>query len=155
MNPRHLFLRFLPVFFATSFSCIAQEAPLFVSTPLTEPGEFTKGVEGPACDREGNLYVVNFGEEGTIGLVKPDGTASLFVKLPEGSTGNGIRFDRAGLMYVADYTGHNVLKIDPATRKVTVFAHEPAMNQPNDLAIGPDGTLYAVDELGRVAVIGQ
>ena len=47
-------------------------------------------------------------------------------------------------MYVADYVGHNVLKIDPKTKKITVFAHA-AMNQPNDLAIAPDGTLYASD----------
>ena len=65
--------------------------------------------------------------------------------MPGQSTGNGIVFDRAGLMYVADYVGHNVLRIDPATRKVAVFAHEDRMHQPNDLAIAPDGTLYASD----------
>jgi len=48
-------------------------------------------------------------------------------------------------MYVADYTGHNVLRIDMQTKAITVFAHEPKMNQPNDLAIAADGTLYASD----------
>ena len=48
-------------------------------------------------------------------------------------------------MYVADYVGHNVLRIDPGTRAVEVLAHEPMMNQPNDLAIAPNGTLYASD----------
>jgi sugar lactone lactonase YvrE len=48
-------------------------------------------------------------------------------------------------MYVADYVNHNVLRIDPKTRAITVFAHEDRMNQPNDLAIAPDGTLYASD----------
>ena len=38
-------------------------------------------------------------------------------------------------MFVADYTGHNILRIDPKTKKVDVFAHEPRMNQPNDIAI--------------------
>ena len=42
-------------------------------------------------------------------------------------------------MYVADYTGHNVLQIDMKSRKISVLAHEPKMNQPNDLAIGPAG----------------
>jgi sugar lactone lactonase YvrE len=46
---------------------------------------------------------------------------------------------------VADYVAHNVLRVDPTTRAVTVLAHEPAMNQPNDLAIATDGTLYASD----------
>jgi sugar lactone lactonase YvrE len=48
-------------------------------------------------------------------------------------------------MFVADYTGHNVLRVDAKTRAVTVFAHDDAMNQPNDVAIAPDGTLYASD----------
>jgi gluconolactonase len=54
-------------------------------------------------------------------------------------------FDQKGTMYVADYAGHNVVRIDMATRKISVFAHEAKMNQPNDLAIAPDGTLYASD----------
>ena len=112
---------------------------------FTESGLFTEGIEGPACDREGNVYVVNFGEQGTIGRISPEGKAELFVKLPEGSIGNGIVFDRAGQMFVADYTRHNVLSIDPKTRKIEVLVHEPRMNQPNDLAIAPDGTLYASD----------
>ena len=33
----------------------------------------------------------------------------------------------------------------PNTRTVSVFAHHDDMNQPNDLAIAPDGTLYASD----------
>ena len=48
-------------------------------------------------------------------------------------------------MYVADYVEHNVLRIDMKTKKIEVFAHDDAMNQPNDLAIAPDDTLYASD----------
>ena len=62
----------------------------------------------------------------------------MFVTLPGKSTGNGIVFDRQGFMYVADYAVHNVLKIDMKTKEITVFAHEPKMNQPNDLAMAPD-----------------
>jgi gluconolactonase len=67
------------------------------------------------------------------------------VTLPGKSTGKGIVFDQKGMLYVAVYVGHNVLKIDPGTKKVSVFAHDDNMNQPNDLAIAPDGTLYASD----------
>lgn len=123
----------------------AAEEELFRARPLTPDNEFTAGIEGPACDREGNVYAVNYARQHTIGRTTPEGKSEVYVELPEGSTGNGIRFDRKGLMYVADYTGHNVLRIDPATRAVSVFAHEPRMNQPNDLAIAPDGTLYASD----------
>lgn len=123
-----------------------QGEPEFVACALTADGVFTTGIEGPACDREGRIYAVNFARQKTIGRVSPvDGRGEVFVELPGDSVGNGIRFDRAGVMWVADYVGHQVLRIDPATRAVTVAAHQPAMNQPNDLAIAEDGTLYASD----------
>jgi sugar lactone lactonase YvrE len=121
----------------------ADDAP-YVARPLTKPGEFTKGIEGPACDREGNIYAVNFAREQTIGKVTPEGHGEVFVTLPNKSVGNGIVFDSRGLMYVADYVGHNVLRIDPKSKAIEVFAHA-AMNQPNDLTIAPDDTLYASD----------
>jgi sugar lactone lactonase YvrE len=117
---------------------------LFVATALTA-GDFTQGIEGPACDRAGNIYCVSFREPQNLARVTPDGRAELFITLPGKSAGNGIRFDRFGLMYVADYTGHNVFRVDPVTRTFRVFAHHAAMNQPNDLALAPDGTLYASD----------
>ncbi|MFB6248478.1 MAG: SMP-30/gluconolactonase/LRE family protein [Salinibacter sp.] len=118
---------------------------LFESRTLVPPGRFTSGVEGPAVDAEGNVYAVNYERQHTIGVVPPEGTSEVFVELPEGSTGNGIRFNSEGTMLVADYTGHNVLAVDPSTREVRVYAHEPRMNQPNDLAIGADDRLYASD----------
>jgi sugar lactone lactonase YvrE len=122
------------------------EEQLFIAEPLTKPGEFTPGIEGPACDADGNIYAVNFGQkDGTIGRATPEGMGEIFITLPEGSVGNGIRFDRAGAMFVADYTKHNVLRIDMMTKAVTVFAHSDQMNQPNDLAVAPNDTLYASD----------
>jgi gluconolactonase len=127
-------------------SLTAAESPaLFIATPLTAVDSFTKGVEGPACDANGNIYAVNLGVQQTIGKVTPDGRAEVFVTLPGKSVGNGIRFGSTGIMYVADYVAHNVLRIDPATRAITVHAHEAQMNQPNDLAIAPNGVLYASD----------
>ena len=118
---------------------------LAAATPLTQPHSFTREIEGPACDRDGNIYAVSFGRKPTIGRVTPDGKGEVFVEMPDGSLGNGIRFDQKGMMFVADYTGHSILRLDPKTRKISVFAHEPTMNQPNDIAISRDGTLWASD----------
>ena len=123
----------------------AESELLWVAKPLTKAGVFTPGIEGPACDREGNVFAVNFGRQQTIGKVSSDGMGGVFVTLPGKSVGNGIRFDRKGAMYVADYVGHNVLRIVPKTKAVEVFAHESTMNQPNDLTMAPNGTLYASD----------
>ena len=118
---------------------------LFVSQEFTPVNGFTSGIEGPACDAAGNLYAVNYERQHTIGKVTPDGTSSVFIELPTGSIGNGIRFNSEGFMFIADYTNHNVLKVDMDTRNITVHAHEPTMNQPNDLAIGANDILYASD----------
>ena len=118
---------------------------LFVAQEFTPVNGFTSGIEGPACDTAGNLYAVNYARQHTIGKVTPDGTASVFVELPTGSIGNGIRFNSEGFMFIADYTNHNVLKVDMNTREISVHAHEPTMNQPNDLAIGANDMLYASD----------
>jgi sugar lactone lactonase YvrE len=122
------------------------EQQLFVAKPLTaEDSGFTEGIEGPGCDADGNVYAVSFRTRQTIGKVAPDGKASAYVELPNKGAGNGIVFDHKGLMYVADYITHSVLRIDPATKKIEVFAHEASMHQPNDLAIAPDDTIYASD----------
>ncbi len=117
----------------------------FAATPFTEPHSFTGEIEGPACDREGNIYAVSFARKPTIGRITPDGKGEIFIEMPEGSLGNGIRFDRKGTMFVADYTGHSILRVNPKTRKIDVFAHEASMNQPNDIAISANGTIWASD----------
>ena len=122
-----------------------EKESLFQATPLTSVGEFTEGIEGPACDRDGNIFAVNYGTQHTIGRIAPDGTGEVFVRLPGESIGNGIRFGRDGMMYVADYTQHNILKIDPETKVVSVHAHDARMNQPNDLTMMRDGTMFASD----------
>jgi gluconolactonase len=115
------------------------------SLDFTKEGSFTEGIEGPATDHEGNIYAVNFKEQGTIGKVTPTGEASVFVKLPDGSIGNGIRFGHKNQMFVADYVNHNILEIDLRTKEIALFANEPNANQPNDIAIAPDMTIYASD----------
>lgn len=122
------------------------EEKLFVANPLTDQGAFTEGIEGPACDAQGNIYAVNFARQQTIGKISPDGkTAEVFVHLPGKSVGNGIRFSHGGKMFVADYAEHNILEIDMKSTQVRIFAHEAQMNQPNDLAVAPEGGFYASD----------
>ncbi len=128
-----------------SISCEEIKKETDNSKDFTKKGLFTSGIEGPAVDVNGYLYAVNFKEEGTIGVVDQKGKATLFTRLPQGSIGNGIRFDQNGHMYIADYTNHNVLIIKKGETQAQVYAHEPLANQPNDLAIAPNGILFASD----------
>lgn len=139
---RLLKLAMLLLFFV---SCDKREI-LYQSQDLVFVGEFTSGLEGPAVDREGNLYFVNPVHSGSVGKVDTQGNFTLFIEhLPEGSTANGIRFGKDQSMFLADYTGHNVLKVNIQTKAVSVYAHDSLLNQPNDLAICANGRMFASD----------
>lgn len=120
-------------------------ATLYVSSAFTPVNSFTSGAEGPAVDKDGNLYAVNFLHEGTVGMITPGGKSTLFIELKNGSVGNGIRFNSQGNMLIADYVNHNILRVDMHTKQVSVFANEPHMSQPNDIAIDSKDRLYASD----------
>ncbi|KRQ12734.1 SMP-30/gluconolactonase/LRE family protein [Bradyrhizobium manausense] len=124
----------------------AAETKLFESVQVTPSGEYTHGIEGPAADLDGDLFVVNFGKPGTIGRLPAGAAASgAFVELPEGSVGNAIRFDRNGTMFIADYKKHNIFAIPKGGTEPAVWFHSDEMNQPNDITIAHDGTIYASD----------
>lgn len=117
----------------------------WIARDLTPEKSFTSGAEGPAIIGSGPLFAVNYQKDGTIGLVDSLGKAEIFITLPGGSIGNGIRFDKEWNMYIADYVNHNVLIIRSGERQINVFAHDSTMNQPNDLAITTSGILFASD----------
>ncbi len=126
-------------------SCEQKEVQ-YQSQDLVFVGQYTSGLEGPAVDQDGNLYFVNPTHSGSVGKVDTEGNFSLFIEhLPEGSTANGIRFGQDQSMYLADYTGHNVLKVDLQTKAVSVYAHDSLLNQPNDLAICCNDRMFASD----------
>jgi signal peptidase len=72
-----------------------------------------------------------------------------------GSIGNGIRFDRQGRMFIADFKKHNVWVIERGETTPQVYFHSDRFNQPNDLAIAADGTLYASDPQFAAPAGGQ
>jgi sugar lactone lactonase YvrE len=136
--------------------CVAATEPaLFESGRLTQCCEYPSGIEGPAVDAAGTLYVMNLHQRGTIGKLIPGATQSeLFATLRAGSIGNGARFDRDGRMYVADWQNHNVFVFERGQTVPRPYFHadgckpggqSPCFNQPNDLAVTADGTLYASD----------
>jgi gluconolactonase len=115
-------------------------------TDLTTENSFTENCEGPSVDKSGRLYVVNYQKDGTVGVFHPSkGFAGIFVTLPEGSTANATRFDSKGDMVLADFSGHNILKINMLNNEVSTLCHDARFNQPNDLCITRDDVIYASD----------
>jgi gluconolactonase len=140
---KHLHITAAICLASVSFSCAQKHTP-FKAEDLTRENLFTTNIEGPCFDKKGNLYVVNFQKDGTIGMVKPNGDVELFLTLPEGSTANSIKFDSKGDMYLADFTGHNILKVDMKTKNISVYAHDN-FNQPNDICINKKDQFFASD----------
>jgi signal peptidase len=134
------------VLLAASTTGASAETKLFESSQVTPAGEYTFGIEGPAADLDGNLFVVNIGKLGTIGKLRARAANSeKFVDLPEGSVGNSIRFGRDGTMFIADYKKHNIFEVRRGSLEPIVWFHSDLMNQPNDMTIASDGTIYASD----------
>jgi len=159
--------------FFTATGAVAKEVAVikYDTQEYVIDGVFTQGIEGPAVDKNGVLYAVNYQKQGTVGRVTQQNQVDTLLTLANGSIGNGIRFDSAGNMFVADYVNHNILTVTADALKqgkdvsslVRVFAHDSRMNQPNDIAITDKGILFASDpnwtnstgNLWRIAQDGQ
>ncbi len=129
----------------STIATFGQNVP-YISRDLTKENQFSTNIEGPNFDSRGRLYVVNFKHDGTVGLISPvTGRGTVFVTLPDSSIANSIVFDRAGNMLLADFIGHNILKVNMKTREITVFCHSDQFNQPNDFCINAKGQLFASD----------
>ena len=117
-----------------------------ISTVWVPAGTFTDGIEGPAFGTDQHLYLVNYQRQGNIGRVDPQGQTHWVLTLPAGSIGNGIRFSSDGSrMFIADYSGNRIWQYQKDSQQLTELVHQPAMHQPNDLALLAPDTLFASD----------
>lgn len=123
----------------------SQSSNLYQSSDFTAENQFSGNIEGPSFDAAGNLYVVNFKQDGTIGKINAQGQGEVFVTLPNKSIANAIQFNSKGEMLLADFVNHNILKVNMQTKEVSVFAHDDRFNQPNDICITKKDVLYASD----------
>jgi signal peptidase len=48
-------------------------------------------------------------------------------------------------MFVADYKKHNIFLVSPDGKDIQTYFHSDDFNQPNDMTLAIDGTLYASD----------
>lgn len=152
---------FLSLLLAVSLRVVAEGAEANQPTPLpaaskAKPAMYCTGfafAEGPAIDREGNLYVVNYREWGTIGKITPQGAASVLVdlrkKLPaEGDrlpSCNGLKIDDDGNLIGAETGTSQIIRISNDGEKVEVLAREVdgvRLNGLNDVALDPTGNIY-------------
>jgi gluconolactonase len=99
-------------------------------------------LEGPAFDRDGNLYCVDLAH-GRIFRISPEGIWQVFAEY-DGKP-NGLKIHRDGRLFVAD-AAHGILSFDPMTAARTIVVGDLA--GPNNLAFADNGDLYFTDPEG-------
>jgi gluconolactonase len=108
--------------------------------------------EGPAFDRQGNLFFVNWLSSAIVRLT-PDGRAEEWFNT--GGIPAGLAFHRDGALYVADEGDHlhGVLRLTPDRRpEIVVNEYEGRLlNGANDLVFDAAGRLYFSDPWGSSA----
>jgi len=121
--------------------------------------------EGPVCDRDGTLYVVEI-RAGCMQKVAPDGTLSVFAR--PGGGPNGAAHGPDGALYVTNNGGfswHNGLPVGPApdyeTGRIERICQDGSVQRlytscdgiqlsaPNDLVFDAEGNFYFTDPLHR------
>jgi len=121
-----------------------------------EPEVFATGFlspEGPAFDRYGNLYIVDW-DAGMVYRITadpqigPSDRATAFVNT--GGMPTGSKFHRNGHLYVCDSGRGEVLDISPQgnIRVAAADWEGQPLRGPNDLIFAPNGDLYFTDPKG-------
>lgn len=110
-------------------------------------------LEGPAFDRQGNLWVVAV-VSGEIYRVAPDGSCTTVAHAP---APDGLRFHRDGTLYGVDRQA-GIFTLDPATARLTFLTDKyggsfgVSFHGLDDLFFDHEGGLYVTDAFGSSAL---
>ena len=102
-------------------------------------------IEGPAFDRDGNLYIVDI-PWGRVFRVSPGGDFDVVAEY-DGEP-NGLKIHKDGRIFIADYK-NGVMHLDPATGAVTPHCDRyrvEGLKGVNDLVFAGNGDLYFTDQ---------
>ena len=147
MKSRPHFL-LLPLLLASlALNSLAAESIIAPGAKLEKLGDGYAFTEGPAVDKDGNVFFTDQPNDRIVKWSAADGTFSDWLK-PCGRA-NGTYFDKAGNLLACADEENQLWSIAP-DKKITklVFNHDgKLLNGPNDLWIRPDGGLYFTDPL--------
>jgi gluconolactonase len=139
-------------------SVAAEEHGDLPASHSVQPALYATGfefAEGPALDGKGNLYVVNYRRNGTIGRIAADGTAAVFCDLHtlvpvagRKPQANGLKLDKQGRLIASDAGTGRLLRIaaDGKSGEVLAEAWEGKhFDAINDVALDRAGNIYFSD----------
>jgi gluconolactonase len=145
-------MKFLPVLLSSLlvFNAMMQAADVNLMAEGAKVEVLSEGyafTEGPAVDREGNVFFTDQPNDRIVKYTATDGSFSDWLK-PSGRS-NGTFFDKVGNLITCADEKNELWSIAP-DKKVTVLLSDfggKLLNGPNDLWLRPDGNFYFTDPL--------
>ncbi|NNE76168.1 MAG: SMP-30/gluconolactonase/LRE family protein [Pricia sp.] len=132
--------------FVSIISCKAQNTQLIAEgAELTLAADGYEFTEGPAVDKNGDIYFTDQPNDRIVKWTAADNTVSDYMQ-PSGRS-NGLYFDHEGNLLSAADEKNELWRIDPQ-KKVTVLVDNfeaKKLNGPNDLWVDPSGGIYFTD----------
>ena len=136
------------VLLLAAVSALAADSSIIApGAKLEKLGDGYSFTEGPAVDRDGNVFFTDQPNDRIVKWSAADGKFSDWLK-PAGRA-NGTYFDRDGNLIACADEKNELWSISPE-KKVTVLVTNfggKLLNGPNDLWIRPDGGIYFTDPL--------
>lgn len=123
-----------------------EEQPLIhKGAQLTKISDEFSFTEGPASDKNGNIY---FTDQPNNRIIKWSSTDGISVFLDSCGRSNGMYFDHNGKLLTCADENNEMWSIDIATKSVDVIIsnlYGKKLNGPNDLWVDPKGGIYFTD----------
>ena len=121
------------------------------SDPNRQHAEIECFLEGPAFDRQGNLFIVDTAFQ-RIFRISPKGDWDLVVQYD--GWPNGMKFHKDGRLFVADYR-RGIMVLDTKSGKIEPLletAYSEGFKGCNDLNVASNGDLYFTDQ-GQTGIV--
>ncbi|RNI33036.1 SMP-30/gluconolactonase/LRE family protein [Rufibacter immobilis] len=130
-----------------SAQSIDQKAIVAKGAQVEKLGDGYSFTEGPAVDREGNVY---FTDQPNNKIFKwSAGTGKITLFTDQAGRSNGLYFDRKGYLIAAADMDNQLWSFDQAAHHTVLVSDYQGklLNGPNDLWIAPTGAMYVTDPL--------
>ena len=134
-----------PVVFTSMPAKFRSKSRTAWSDPNRQQAEVECFIEGPAFDRQGNLYIVDI-PFGRIFRITPKGDWDLVVQYD--GWPNGMKFHQDGRLFVADYR-RGIMVLDVKSGRIEPLletAYSEGFKGCNDLHFAANGDLYFTDQ---------
>lgn len=129
-----------------SIGCYAQNSELVAdNATLTLVASDYKFTEGPAMDKNGDVYFTDQPNNRIIKWSASDNSVSVYME--EAGRANGLYFDHDGSLLACADENFELWKIDNSKNHIVLVDEfqEKNLNGPNDLWVDPKGGIYFTD----------